>query len=130
MKKGLLLGAGFSFDLGMPLAKELTEIFLGRFDKQTIVLVGSILSRQNPFSSDRPINASAINTGLELILDYKQDSCCNYEAFLAELEQRSERSSFTQSDRDSYHFLYTYFYGLIREILVLYQHISYDVIYK
>jgi hypothetical protein len=32
MKKGLLLGAGFSFDLGMPLAYELTEDFLSLYN--------------------------------------------------------------------------------------------------
>ena len=33
MKKSLLLGAGFSYDFGMPLAAELTAVFLGLFNK-------------------------------------------------------------------------------------------------
>jgi hypothetical protein len=60
MKKGLLLGAGFSFDLGMPLASELTENFLGLFTRDNEKRTVAALSKQQPFSPDRPINEKAI----------------------------------------------------------------------
>ena len=36
MKNGLLLSAGFSYDLGMPLTVELTEVFLNLFSEETV----------------------------------------------------------------------------------------------
>jgi hypothetical protein len=35
--KALLLGAGFSYDLGMPIAKELTDVFLDLFNEKNTV---------------------------------------------------------------------------------------------
>jgi hypothetical protein len=70
MKKGLLLGAG-SYDFGMPLAVELTELFLGLFNPPAVRALGKLLSIQEPFGKDRPINANAIHSGLDLIIDYK-----------------------------------------------------------
>lgn len=35
MRKGLLLGAGFSYDLGMPLVKNLTKDFFSFFSNST-----------------------------------------------------------------------------------------------
>jgi hypothetical protein len=43
MKKGLLLGAGFSYDLGMPLVGELTEVFLNIFNDEKIRKLAIVL---------------------------------------------------------------------------------------
>ena len=48
MKKGLLLGAGFSYDLGMPLAVELTELFLGLFNPAAVHSLGSYYPSRSP----------------------------------------------------------------------------------
>ena len=100
MKKGLLLGAGFSYDLGMPLAVELTELFLGLFNPAAVHSLGKLLSIQEPFSKDRPINAIAIQSGLNLILDYKNKNGTNYEALLAGLQSLAGISTPSQSDRE------------------------------
>jgi len=129
MKKGLLLGAGFSFDLGMPLVGELTEVFLSLFDERKIRALAALLSAQRPYTPDRPINQNAITTGLNLLLDYKKNNGSNYEAFLAGLEGQSGLTNPSQSDRDSYNFLYVIFYDIIHQIFSLYQHASYEIIY-
>jgi hypothetical protein len=129
MKKGLLLGAGFSFDLGMPLVGELTEVFLSLFDERKIRALAVLLSAQRPYTPDRPINQNAITTGLNLLLDYKKNNGANYEAFLAGLETQRGLTNPSQSDRDSYNFLYVTFYDIIHQIFSLYQHASYDIIY-
>jgi len=84
---------------------------------------------QRPFGKDRPVNATAIGTGCELLLDYKKQKGTNYEAFLAGLQTLQGISSPTQSDRDSYEFLFGYFYEVIHKILCLYQEASYGILY-
>ena len=68
MKIGLLLGAGFSYDLGMPIAKELTEVFLGLFNTKNTKSLVLALSDNQPYSADRPINKKAIAESLTIIL--------------------------------------------------------------
>jgi len=130
MKSGLLLGAGFSYDLGMPLTIELTEVFLNLFTYETVERLGSAMSLQSPFGNDRPINRNAIMSGLASLLEYKNSEGKNYEAFLGELQKRAGVSSPTQSDRDSYHYLFDYFYQVIHAALCLYQELSYDIMYS
>jgi hypothetical protein len=129
MKKGLLLGAGFSYDLGMPLAKELTDVFLGIFNKRNVKSLATVLASNNPFTEERPINKVAILEGLDLLLKYKSNDGSNYEAFLSTLQCLSDLPEKTQSDRDSYHYLFSIFYDLIHKILSIYQIKSYSTIY-
>jgi hypothetical protein len=48
MKKVLLLGAGFSYDLGMPITRELTEDFLGIFDDGKVKTLAKFLASNYP----------------------------------------------------------------------------------
>jgi hypothetical protein len=130
MKKGLLLGAGFSYDLGMPLVGELTKVFLGIFNDEKIGKLAIVLSSQSPYTRERPINGKAITAGLNRLLDYKKAKGSNYEEFLAGLQTLSGIASPNQSDRDSYHFLFVIFYGIIHEVLCLYQQASYEILYQ
>ena len=127
MKKGLLLGAGFSYDLGMPLATELTEVLLGMFPTRRAKRLGEILSQHQPYSEDRPINKEAIFEGINLLLKYKGT---NYEELLSNLQELGNAPGKNQSDRDSYHYLFSIFYEIIHQILTLYQKISFQEIYK
>lgn len=127
MNKGLLLGAGFSYDLGMPLAGELTEVFLGIFSKEGAKKFGDMLSKNSPFGEDRPINKRAIFEGIDLLLDYQG---VNYEEVLSNLQQLGKAPGKSQSDKDSYHFLFSILYDILYHILDLYQKLSYVAIYK
>ena len=130
MKKGLLLGAGFSYDLGMPLSSELTAAFLSIFNKENVRRSAKALSAQQPYTKDRPINENAIAAGLNLIIKYNLNSGNNYEKLLSDLQALSGISSPTQSDRDSYNFLFVICYDIIHKILCLYQKASYEIIYS
>ena len=66
MKKGLLLGAGFSYDLGMPLSYELTDVFLGIYNDTNVKRLAAAMSVQQPYGKDRPINKNAITNGWDL----------------------------------------------------------------
>lgn len=129
MKKGLLLGAGFSYDLGMPLASELTETFLAPFNERSIAKLSSQLIQQQPPHEERPINKRAVTSALEMILAYKRSGGLNYEALLADLQILKGFPTPSQSDRDSYHHVFCICYGIIRHILSLYQQASYEVVY-
>lgn len=131
MKTALLLGAGFSYDLGMPISSELTEVFLGMFNKANTTSLAATMSRQQPFGDDRPINSKAIEEVFSLLLQYKEDKGTNYEEFLMKIQEGAERytANHSQSDRDSYHFVFAILYDMIHTILSLYQAIAYEVLY-
>ncbi|MBU2024860.1 MAG: hypothetical protein KJ868_16265 [Gammaproteobacteria bacterium] len=130
MKKTLLLGAGFSYDLGMPLASELTEIFLSMFsDEKSNQRFIDVLAANDPYSQGHPINRAAISQAVKIVTQYNG---VNYEALLAEIESLSSQygSSVTQSDRDSYHYISGIFYSIIHLVLNSYQLLSYQLIYQ
>lgn len=129
MKKAFLIGAGFSYELGMPLAAELSEIFFRIIPDNLSVKFGQRISIQNPFGDDRPINKAAILDSLER---YKLHGSrkSNYEKYISELEELSEAHGCTQSDRDSYHLMRGIFYGYIYELLTIFQIHSFGDIYK
>jgi hypothetical protein len=129
MKNGLLLGAGFSSDFGMPLTVELTEVFLNLFTEETAGRMAKAMSLRQPYGKDRPIAPKAIMAGWDSLLAYKNSGGNNYEAFLADIEKRADLGSPTQPERDSYHSLFDYFYRVIHTILDLYQEGSYTVLY-
>jgi len=129
MKKVILLGAGFSYELGMPLACELTEIFLGTFTENKVLRFVNILSMNEPYGKDRPINKQALHEAMQLLLDYKKDNGTNYEELLSSVQKLSDKPKKTQSDKDSYHYIFGVFYTIIHEILNYYQLVSYSKIY-
>lgn len=131
MKTALLLGAGFSYDLGMPVSSEMTDVFLGMFNEVNITNLSTTMSRQEPFGDDRPINSKAIEEAFSLLLQYKRDKGTNYEELLTKIQERAGRftTGHSQSDRDSYHFVFGVLYDMIHTILSLYQAIAYEMLY-
>jgi len=130
MRKTLLLGAGFSYDLGMPLTTELTASFLDLLSEKTARQFADALSQSDPYSAGRPIDRTAIHQGMDLLLEYKRAGGRNYEELLANLESLGDLPQKSQSDRDSYHYLFSVFCQLLTEALVAYQVASYKVLYQ
>lgn len=130
MKKSVILGAGFSYDLGMPLTTELTDVFLGIFTKRKAKIFAERLALNKPYTEDRPINKKAIFEAIDLVLDYKKSNGNNYEELLSELQNLGNQPSKSQSDRDSYHYLFGIYYEIIHQILTLFQLESYQQIYS
>jgi hypothetical protein len=127
MKKVLLLGAGFSYDLGMPLAYELTEVFLSVFNEENAKELIELLYQQNQTRESRPINREALNEAMQMVLEYKGN---NYEELLADIEGLGDvYANKTQSDRDSYHCLFGLLYSVIHLILYYYQAVSFSLMY-
>jgi hypothetical protein len=130
MKKGLLLGAGFSYDLGMPLVAELTPVFLEMFNKRAVQGFADLfMNRMQQYGGNRPVNKKAVDTGLALLVTARKNKDLNYERILAKLQKMEGIKNPTQSDRDSYHQLYGFLYNVIHELLCLYQNASYEILY-
>lgn len=129
MKRGLLLGAGFTYDLGMPLVGELTDVFLLMFSDRAVKRTADMLSNKQPFGADRPINRAAIGEALELVNNYKSRNGRNYEELLKEIQVAGEALGRPQSDRDSFHYVFGFLYLIIHSILVEYQRESYRTLY-
>lgn len=130
MNKGLLLGAGFSYDLGMPLSVEFTEVFLGIFNKENVKSLATALAKSDPYSKGRPINKEAIFNGFDLLLEYKNNKGNNYEEFLQTIQDKQNELGSSQSDKDSYNYLFSVFYEMIHTILSIYQKLSYETVYE
>jgi len=77
-KIGLLLGAGFSYDLGMPLAKELTEVLLAPFNERDVKALVRAMCRGRPNGPDRPPNERALSECFDVLLSYKSSNGQNY----------------------------------------------------
>ncbi|PXX25866.1 hypothetical protein [Thalassospira sp. 11-3] len=127
MKKLLILGAGFSYNLGMPLAAELTEIFLCIFKRIPPKGLVNNLLNSNKFNIERPVNEIALNKAIKIINDYDGK---NYEELLSHIQFLSETNVKTStSDRDSYFAVYSICYSIIHIILVNYQIASFKTMY-
>lgn len=129
MEKALLLGAGFSYDLGMPITKELTEVFLSLFDKRKANAIANSLSKAEPYGKDRPTNPSAIHESFDLLFRYKASGHGNYEELLTQLQELIDSAGRTQSDKDSFHLVFGFWYDIIYVVLCAFQTESYRVLY-
>ncbi|MCK9194735.1 MAG: hypothetical protein M0P19_12780 [Nevskia sp.] len=129
MKTGILLGAGFSYDFGMPISRELTEIFLNLFNRSNTRGLIAGMANHQPFTADRPINKAAISEVFDLLLAYKENKGENYEELLSHIQALSEDYGKSQSDRDSYHYAFGLLYEIIYNLLAIYQSESYKALY-
>src|SRR4051812_6757580 len=104
---GLLLGAGFSYDLGMPLANELTEVLLEPFNERSTRQLARQMADLRPYGESRPPNERALSDCFEMLLNHKRNPTPNYEILLAQLEAKSLRheQGINPSDRDSIHYV-------------------------
>ncbi|MCT8335798.1 hypothetical protein NUH30_19080 [Leptospira sp. 85282-16] len=130
MKKTILIGAGFSYDLGMPLTADFTETFLSLFDNNSVKKLEDLLSSNQPYTNGRPINRKAISEGIGLILDYKKNNGKNYEELLGNIQNLENEPGKNQSDRDSYSYLFSSLYKTIYFILRYYQIASFNTLYQ
>lgn len=90
MKQGYLLAAGFSYQFGMPLVKDLTEVFYSIFDKEFITRLADGLAQTLPYGPDYPLNRDALLRALEIITTAKENKEDNYEQIINRIKQLSK----------------------------------------
>jgi len=118
-KKTLLLGAGFSYELGMPLAFDLTKDFYSKFSPFTMLQLINILKQNEPYGKDRPIDKDILDN-IGILYSQYNKSGINYEKMILEFESLKGQNRTKISISDTYH----YYIGVIQYLLsqILWQH--------
>lgn len=112
-KRALLIGAGFSYDLGMPLASGFTEDLFYFLTPERLSRYLKIWREADPYGPGRPIDPLAIDEVLDIYRCYREDGK-NYEEFLKGIQNEYHSAGATQARQDSFH----YVFGRIFEIVV------------
>lgn len=119
MRKGLLLGAGFSCDLGMPLVKTLSKDFFSFYSKKRLKSFINVWSKEEPYGADDPIEPKAFSMLLKLAEKYREDPELNYEGFLSEIEELIKNTADRATVR-SYQYALSKFEEVLTEMLYMY----------
>ena len=126
MKQGYLLAAGFSYQFGMPLVKDLTEVFFSIFDKEYITIVADGLAQKFPYGPNYPLNRDALFRALEIITTAKENKEENYEQIINRIKEL-ERSTHQPDLSRSYSYIFSVCYEIIHNILVDYQKVTFHL---
>jgi len=125
-KKTLLLGAGFSYELGMPLANDLSKDFYYKFNPYTMIRFLNILKRNEPYGKDRPINKDILDK-VGLLYSQYYRNCTNYEKMILEFESLKDQFTTNISISDTYHYYIGVLQFLLCQILWQHQEKKYDL---
>jgi len=121
VKKALLIGAGFSYDLGMPLANGLTKDLFHFLTPDRMNKYIKIWKSAEPYGTDRPIDPRVIDEVLEIYLSYRNKEDSNYEEFLKEVQNEHRKLGASQMRRDTLHFVFGKFFEIIFRMFWMYQ---------
>lgn len=128
--KALLLGAGFSYDLGMPLAKDVTEDFFTFFDEGRIKSMISNLKNSNPYGDDNPISKKAMEDFFCVYKRLKKESIenNNYELFIKGLQDCEKELGIKPDVADMYNLLISKFNQYLNMYFWIYQINGYQLL--
>lgn len=126
MSNGLLLGAGFSYDLGMPLVKTLTKDFFSFYSKKRLKSYINVWSKEEPYGADDPIEPKAFSMILKLAEKYRQDPKQNYEGFLSEIEELIKNTADRATTRTFQHAL-SKFEEVLTQMLYMYHCYNFNI---
>ena len=127
MKRALLIGAGFSYDLGMPLAADFSATFFNYLSPARCRQMAALMKTQQPFSKDRPTDPKAIDEAFSILEQYRGK---DYESFLSRIETEEWAYHGSQAINDSYHYVYANLYDLVYQLLYIYQASTFQTIYR
>lgn len=122
MAKGLLLGAGFSYNLGMPLAYEFSEVLFHYLDKNKIAWLLENMRGHLPYGDDSPLCEKTLERLLEISKEFLSESNGNYESLFKKLEEESIYESSAQRTR---HYFLSKLKSIINELFIIFQQDTY-----
>lgn len=120
-KRALLLGAGFSFDLGMPLVNTLTQDFFHFLTPERMEKYIKSWKLAEPYGADRPLNPKSMDEVFEIYLKHRSNSESNYENFLKEIQDRYHELGAKQDHKDTMHFAFGRFLEILFHMFWMYQ---------
>ncbi|WP_397538150.1 hypothetical protein [Rummeliibacillus pycnus] len=126
MKKLLFIGAGFSYDLGMPLAHNLTRDFFSFLTPEKTKNFIEMWKSHDPYGEGRPLDKEIFDEVYDIYIKFYQDDNCNYEEFLKEI-QNLGKMVVDQPKRDSLHYAFSKFYDIITYMLWIYQKFNFSI---
>ncbi len=108
MPKALLLGAGFSTDLGMPLVSEFSKFYFKRLSFEIMEKVLNLHKKAHPYGFETNLRYDAFDKIIELHKD--SSLLMNYENFLKEIQK-----IYFSSNENDYKMTIHYIFGLYYE---------------
>ena len=118
MAKGLLLGAGFSYDLGMPLVSEFSDTLFSYFNLEKMTNLINDMRGRRPYGDDKPLSEETINKILEIVNAFYQSDKSNYERLFADIENMPTIDSDAQQ---TVHYYLSVMRSIINELFLMYQ---------
>lgn len=87
--KGFLLGAGFSYDRGMPLASCFTDMFLSYLNPERACSMLEGMKDWRPYGKDIPLSEETIDDIKRTYEDFVKSGCRNYEELFRQIEDKN-----------------------------------------
>lgn len=122
MAKGLLLGAGFSYDLGMPLASEFSDTLFSFFNATKMTYIINKMKGLRPYSIDRTLCNTTLNMFIEIYNEFLNSDNKNYEELFKIIEDLSLSSREAQETRQ---YFLAKLRNIINELFLIYQRETY-----
>lgn len=122
MAKGLLLGAGFSFDLGMPLASEFSDTLFSFFTAEKMSHIINNLRGHKPYSNNRTLCDTTLSKFIEIYNEFLKSNNTNYEELFRIIEDLPLASTVAQETR---HYFLGKLRTIINELFLIYQKETY-----
>ncbi len=122
MAKGLLLGAGFSFDLGMPLASEFSDTLFSFFNAEKMTRIINNLRGHKPYSNNRTLCDTTLSKFIEIYNEFLKSNNTNYEELFRIIEDLPLLSDVAQETR---HYFFGKLRNIINELFLIYQKETY-----
>lgn len=126
MTKAILIGGGFSCDLGMPSAAQLSKTFFAYFNYEKVSkFIIPQIEHFKPYGKGIDLSKEAFNDILEVFKNNKED---NYERFIKQIEQL-EHKRLTPNYTRTIHYFISILYDTIYNFFLSF-HISKYPIYS
>ena len=122
MAKGLLLGAGFSFDLGMPLASEFSDTLFSFFNATKMTRIINNMRGHRPYSNDRTLCDTTLSKFIDIYNEFLNSNNKNYEELFKIIEDLPLSSGVAQETR---HYFLGKLRTIINELFLIYQKETY-----
>ena len=125
MKKGILIGAGFSYDLGMPLGRDFTQMLFSLLNKSKVYDLISKMKQENPYGSDHPLDKDFFDVIFEEYIRFNNSpQRDNYEFFLSKVESIPCRDHSQSRTRD---FFLSNIHSIINRLFWVSQKCTYPI---
>ena len=104
MRKGLLIGAGFSVELGMPTSQEFSQAFFSFLTPDKLKSIVEIMKSYEPYGDDSPTDKTEYDNLLGVFNQLWQENngAINYETLIQRLEKASGYDHSEQRTKDHF----------------------------